>query len=94
MYYSIYGVHAIDDSIIVAQNCERLRDNEEDAEHAAQLKKDEDACMQEAKRQVYAAYWLTIGVLYLVAMHFVCVVYSFWQEATDPSLPYGSQVDE
>ena len=51
--------------------------------------------MAEAQRQVYAAYWLTMGVIWLLACHFVCVVYSHWQDA-DPrqQTPYNAQVDE
>ena len=40
IYYSIFGVHEIDDSIIIAQNCDRLKEQDDDEENAARLKKD------------------------------------------------------
>ena len=48
--------------------------------------------MEEAERQVYAAYWLSMGVIYLLAMHFVYVVYSYWKMASGEG--YDAQVDE
>ena len=77
IYFSIYGIYLIEYTGLITEVCQDLKQDGEQSGHQIKDKR----CTEEAERQVYTGYLMSMTIIYLFGSYFCWVVYSHWQNA-------------